>query len=119
VSFVVRLTKKGRPVGDVEIQWTLSKDGVPPAKSGKVKLNAEGSGIVTGQLDEPGFLQLRASFNSPEKTSTIALGGAAIDPLLIKPSMPVPDDFDEFWAAQKKTLDAVPVNARLTSVPSP
>ena len=30
-----------------------------------------------------------------------------------------PDDFDTFWAAQKKRLAAVPINPRLTSVPAP
>src|SRR5690606_6705908 len=44
------------------------------------------------------------------------LAGAGVDPLQIKPSMPVPDDFDAIWNAQKKRLAEVPMNARLTPV---
>jgi cephalosporin-C deacetylase-like acetyl esterase len=43
-----------------------------------------------------------------------ALAGAGVTPTEIKPSLPVPDDFDAFWAAQKKKLAAVPAKAKLT-----
>ena len=42
-----------------------------------------------------------------------------MDPLLIKPSLPVPDDFEAFWRAQKQKLAAVPLKAHLTPVTSP
>jgi len=118
VTFTIKLLLDKQPVDDAMVSWIISKDGVPPTTSGKAKL-AGGSAIVTGKLDEPGFLQCRASFAGPNKLVRFALGGAAIDPLQIKPSMPVPADFDEFWAAQKKKLAAVPVNPRLTPVKSP
>lgn len=118
VTFTIKLLLDKEPVNDAVANWTLSKDGVPPTTSGKVKL-AGGSATVTGKLDEPGFLQCRAVFAGPNKLVRIALGGAAIDPLQIKPSLPVPADFDAFWAAQKKKLATVPVNPRLTPVKSP
>ena len=117
VTFTIQLQLDKQPVNDADVNWTISKDSVPPTTSGKVKL-AGGCATVTGKLDEPGFLQCRAFFAGPNKLARMALGGAAIDPLQIKPSMPVPADFDEFWAAQKKKLAAVPVNARLTPVKS-
>lgn len=118
VSFKVELALDKQPVADAEVQWTLTKDGVPPTTSGKVKL-VNGSATVTGKLAEPGFLQCRATFTSAEKRAYTGLGGAGVAPLNLKPSQPVPDDFDAFWAAQKKQLAAVPVNARLTPVKSP
>lgn len=118
VTFKLELTLDKRPVPDAEVQWTINKDGVPPATSGKVRL-VNGTATVTGKLDEPGFLLCRATFTSAAKRAYTGLGGAGVDPLKIKPSLPVPDDFDAFWAAQKKQLAAVPVNARLTPVPSP
>lgn len=118
VTFKLELTLDKQPVADAEVQWTITKDGVPPATSGKVKL-VNGAATVTGKLDEPGFLLCRAAFTSAEKRAYISLGGAGIDPLKIKPSLPVPDDFDAFWAGQKKQLAAVPVNARLKPVTSP
>lgn len=115
VTFKVELTLDKKPVADAEVQWTITKDGVPPTTSGKVKL-ANGAATITGKLEEPGFLQCRATFTSAAKKAYSALGGAGIDPLKLKPSLPVPADFDTFWATQKKQLAAVPVNARLTPV---
>jgi cephalosporin-C deacetylase len=116
VTFTIQLKGGNDPV-DAELPWTLSKDGVPPIRTGNVKL-ANGSATVTGKLDEPGFLQCRVTYRIPGSTNLTATGGAGFDPLQIKPSLPVPDDFDAFWAAQKKQLAAVPVNARLISVTS-
>ena len=48
--------------------------------------------------------------------ATSATAAAAYDPLSIKASMPVPEDFDAFWAAQKEALSSVPMNARWTSI---
>jgi cephalosporin-C deacetylase-like acetyl esterase len=117
VLFQVKLLRDQQPVKDAEVEWTVSKDGWPPRTNGTLKL-ADGAGNVTGRLDEPGFLQCRVIFRPPAHDAISALGGAGIDPLQIKPSLPVPADFDEFWAAQKKKLAAVPVNPRLTPVKS-
>jgi cephalosporin-C deacetylase-like acetyl esterase len=116
VTFRVALTDAGKPL-DGDIEWTLTKDGVPPTKTGRATLK-NGEATVTGSLEEPGFLQLRATVQQGEKKLT-ALAGAAIDPLAIAPSAPAPADFDTFWAEQKRKLAAVPMNVRLTVVKAP
>ncbi|MDP3073654.1 MAG: acetylxylan esterase [Opitutaceae bacterium] len=120
VSFLISLTRDGQPV-DGPIRWILTKDGVAPRREGTGSLTA-GKFILRGRLDEPGFLQCRVTFQDhPEEDKSpglVALAGTAIDPLLIKPSLPVPDDFTAFWAAQKQKLALVPVNARVTPVPT-
>ena len=118
VTFTIKLQLDQQPVDGADVSWMITKDGVPPTTRGTVKL-AGGSATVTGKLNEPGFLLCRATFAEPNEHSRFALGGAAIDPLQIKPSLPAPADFDEFWTAQKKKLAAVPVNPRLTPVESP
>ena len=118
MAFKIRLLLDEQPVKDAEVQWTISKDGVPPTTSGQLKL-ADGTGTVPGQLDEPGFLQCRVTFQTPSKAKVNAVAGAGIDPLQIKPSLPVPEDFDAFWTEQKQKLARVPVNAKLTPVKSP
>jgi cephalosporin-C deacetylase len=118
VTFYVKLLLDQEPVKDAEVQWATSKDGVPPNKSGQLKLT-NGIGTVTGRLDEPGFLQCRVMFRTPSNRTLTAVGGAGVDPLQIKPSLPVPADFDAFWAAQKKKLDEVPINPMLAPVSSP
>jgi len=118
VSFQIKLLLDQKALDGAEVQWTLSKDGVPPTRSGRLKLD-HGNGTVTGQLEEPGFLQCQVTFGTPAGKTLRAVGGAGVDPLQIPPSLPVPEDFDAFWSAQKEKLAAVPVNPKLTPVKSP
>jgi len=118
VSFNIALLDQGKPMASGEVTYVLTKDGLPTGQQGKVSV-VDGKAMVQGKLAEPGFLQLRAAYRSdPKAVPVTALAGAGIDVEMIKPSAPVPDDFDAFWTAQKAKLAAVPVNARLTSVPS-
>jgi cephalosporin-C deacetylase len=114
VTFTIKLT----PQTDAVIPWSITKDGVDPTTNGKATLK-NGSATITGKLDEPGFLNCRIGFVTADKKSLKAAAGAAIDPLLIKPSMAPPDDFDAYWTAEKKKLAAVPMNARLSPQTSP
>ena len=87
---------------------------MPPIQKGILKL-VNGKASVTGQLDEPGFLLCQVTGKVDGKAVS-ALRGAGISPLLIKPSLPAPDDFDAFWRGQKKKLAAVPMNPQMTPV---
>ena len=93
-----------------EVTLVFSKDGVQPQPVKKVTLTG-GKLSLTDKLDEPGFLQLRATSGK-----ATAVAAAAYDPLQIKPSMPVPDDFDAFWTSQKAALAKVPLKSTLTPV---
>ncbi|MES2692220.1 MAG: acetylxylan esterase [Verrucomicrobiota bacterium] len=113
VTFIVKLTEQETgKAADGEIEWTTTKDGMPPTKSGKATLQ-NGEAKITGSLDEPGFLQLRATYQAG-KTKVTALAGAGIEPTAIKPSAPMPKDFAAFWVEKKKQLAAVPMKPRLT-----
>lgn len=111
-TFTIEATQNGKPVVDGKAVAVFSKDGVhsqPPQtlniRDGKVSL--------VGKLDEPGFLLLRVSSGKAS-----ALAAAGYDPLLLKPSMPVPEDFDAFWTSQKTELAKVPVKSTLNPVAS-
>ncbi len=117
IAFTIRLEQNGQPVTSGEIDWALTKDGLPPLRSGRSQVD-QGKVVVTGSLDEPGFLQCRATYLVDGKKVT-ALAGAAVSPLEIKPSQPPPADFRAFWDGKKKQLATVPVHARLTPVKSP
>lgn len=117
VTFSFSLTDNGKPVTDGEVKWTLSKDGFGSLSTGAAKLD-NGNISVTGKLDETGFLQCKVTYQPKDKPAVTALAGAAIDPLELKPSLPVPDDFDAFWAEQKKKLAAIPLKPTLTEVKS-
>jgi cephalosporin-C deacetylase-like acetyl esterase len=79
----------------------------------------QGQATVDGTLSEPGFLRCRITYTAVAGQKPLtALASAAFDPLKIAPSLPVPDDFDAFWAKQKARLAAVPMTPTLTPVPS-
>ena len=110
VTFTITVTQDGKPMADGKVTGVLSKDGVQPQPPQTLNVKA-GKATIIGKLDEPGFLLLRASSG---KASTLAAAG--YDPLQLKPSMPVPDDFDAFWAAQRAALAKVPMKSTLTPV---
>ncbi len=116
--FLVSLKQGKEAVTGVEVTYVLDKDGMPPSKTGRVKLE-EGTGTIEGTLGEPGFLKCRVIYTGKDKKQVTAMAGAGFDPLQLKPSLPVPEDFDAFWAAQKARLAAVPMQPTLTPVKSP
>ena len=118
VPFHIEVSHNGKAVESGDLDWVLLKDGLPLNLEGKASIQS-GKATVSGQLDEAGFLQLRATYRpSPTEKPIVALAGAGIDCEQIPPSLPVPDDFDAFWAAQKAELAKIPVAPRLTPVKS-
>lgn len=109
-TFLIDVMQDNKPLAEGKVTCVLSKDGWQPQPAQTVAVK-DGKAAVQGKLDEAGFLLVRVTSG---KTS--ALAGAGYDPLQIKPSMPVPDDFDQFWAAQKEALAKVPVKSTLTPV---
>ena len=114
VRFDLELTQGGQPVPQAQVACALSKDGVEPKRQETVTLQ-NGRGSFTATLDEPGFLLVRASLTG---SPVSALAGAGFSPERLQPSLPVPEDFDAFWDAQKTALAKVPAKATLTPVDS-
>lgn len=112
-TFTIEAVVDGKPVSDGQVTCVFSKDGWQPQPPQTVVLK-DGKGTITSKLDEPGFLLLRTSSGK-----TAVLAAAAYDPLQIKPSLPVPDDFDQFWTAQKAELAKVPLKSTMTPVQGP
>ncbi len=120
VVFDVSVTDEGRPANGM-IEWAIVKDGLPTDQKGKAEL-ANGKAVAEGSLKEPGFIQVRVTYRlgtAPKSPVFVGLGGAAIDPTEIKPSLAVPANFDAFWASMKKKLAAIPVDPKLVPVKSP
>ncbi len=119
VLFNVALTYKEQPVSNATVQLRISKDGLlPPMQKYDLPI-LNGAGVASGMLSEPGFLNGRVDFRVPDENRILSsFAGAAVDPLEIKPSLPPPDDFDSFWADQKKKLSDVPMNLKMTRIDS-
>lgn len=114
VTFTVTLGADSKIAPDSELHWSMSKDGVDPKTSGKVKLEG-GKGTITGKLGEPGFLLCRVS-SEPGGKGASSSWGVGVSPEKIGRSMPIPDDFDAFWKGQLAKLAEVPLNPVLTPV---
>ena len=66
---------------------------------------------VKAVLPHPGFV--RCSVSSFEKDSTPVLCGVGVDPEQLRPLLPEPPDFDEFWANTKAELAAIPADFKM------
>ncbi len=116
-EFVLTALKGGAPDDrELSVSGEITKDGVPMNRKFEGKLK-DGKFSVSAKLDEPGFLSCKMRVKVPsadggEKTAEL-LAGAAFSPLEIKPSAPVPDDFDEYWRRQREILSAIPMNVKL------
>lgn len=120
VHFLVSLKRDGAPVPAAEVSFTMGQEGMPLPQQGTIRIG-NGAGSLDGTLKQPGFLQCKVFYRTAPGAShaVAAVAGAGFDPLEIRPSLPVPGDFDAFWAAQKRRLAAVPMKPELTPVASP
>jgi len=109
-TFTIEASQDGKPLAEGKVVCVLSKDGVQPQPPQTLNVK-DGKVTLIGKLDEPGFLLLRATSGKAS-----ALAAAGYDPLQLKPSLLVPEDFDAFWAAQKAELAKVPMKSTLTPV---
>lgn len=118
VIFQVTLAPEITADGPREIHFVLSHDGADQLAQG-TWVTAGNSLSITGKLTAPGFLRCQVSCTGSGKTEFSALAATGIEPLRIKPSLPVPVDFDAYWRTQKQKLAEVPLKPVLTPVPSP
>jgi len=69
---------------------------------------------VTGRSS--GFLRCLVTFKSPQGKQSSGVAAVGFSPEKIGLSLPVPDDFDKFWAEQKRLLSEVAPAPKLTPV---
>ncbi len=116
-KFLITVTKDGEPLREGTVSYTVddfissSESGFP---AGKLALNGELAIPVTSE--DPGFLRCVANFTPLEGKTLRSTAGAGFSPLKIEPSLPVPDDFDAFWAEQKKKLAELPLEPAHTPI---
>ena len=118
VTFRIALVDGKKPVAGKELAYTITKDGFGDIAKGTVT-SANKPVEVKSKLDEPGFLRIDVTYAADATTKPVAAtGGAGVDPHLILPSLPVPDDFDAFWEKQKELLASNPAEPKFTKVES-
>jgi cephalosporin-C deacetylase len=108
VSFLIESSDPSLP----SVSAVVSEDGWNAQPAQTVALT-RGNGSLSVALTKPGFTLVRIT--APNTTAS-AMAAAACDPTEIKPSLPIPEDFDSFWAKQKTALAKVPVKFTLSPV---
>src|SRR5207302_7116284 len=101
--------------------YTIKRNGGEVVSSGTLDLTSGRARIETS-LAEPAMVLVEVKPPRPDSTfgnrSTGGPGrvllGAAVAPTTIQAAEPKPADFDAFWAAKLKQLEAIPMNAVVT-----
>jgi cephalosporin-C deacetylase len=117
ITWSVQADGSGVPVD--KVSYVVKRGGLTDIGTGTLDLTS-GAGTVTTTLDAPGtvMLVLTAKATQAGQKDLKALALAVVAPQQIKPSQPVPEDFDAFWQAKLEELAAVPANPQLQSMPS-
>lgn len=116
VDFEVRILKNGQLLADSEIRYQVGLEKMPPTNEGSLKLKDGTSTIKGGTLAQPGFLRCEV-WVEHQGVSYHDWGTAGFEPEGIKPTVKMPQDFDQFWTEAKDELAKVPIDASLTLVP--
>jgi cephalosporin-C deacetylase len=102
------------PAG-AKVRYQLTKDGW-----GDLGSEETDTGQVTASLNDAGVIRCEVmSAATTQPTTQPILAGAAIDPEMIAPSMPAPEDFNAFWERQKESVASEAAKSVVTAVKSP
>lgn len=121
-KFLITVSKGDEAVPNAAVKFVVDdflKSGQAAGLPAGSVTTTEQPGVVTVTGKQPGFFQCHVSFEAPDGKKLQAVAGAGFSPTKIGLSLPVPDDFDTFWAEQKKQLAAVPLEPQLTRVDAP
>lgn len=119
-TFTIQVWKGKEPLqGEGTLSWTVD-DFLPGEPSLQGESTPDGQPVtLTTTMSKPGFLRCRASWQPKDGKPVRAAVGAGFSPQQIPLSLPVPDDFDEYWDEQKRQLAKIPLQPELTAVESP
>lgn len=102
------------PMTTGEFDWSLTDDGVKPIASGKGQL-AEQPTVIKGTLPTPGILRLTITRVDGKGMWLVPIG-AGYEAEKIQPTCVEPDDFVQYWEAQKAIVRAIPADVQLDKV---
>lgn len=122
---VTRATGGETPFGGRRFTYTIRTNNDAVIRSGVLDLSP-GFTTIDAKIDEPAMLYAEVvatefeDAGTPPAQKVVAKYhlGAAVAAWKLKPSVPRPADFDDFWDAKLKALSEVPVNPMLTPTPT-
>jgi len=117
VRFHIVAVQDGHALASGKVHVRVGPEGITPKLDETLELNSNGLTVDGGTMTEPGFLRCTATFERNGKTYR-GLATAAFEPESIKPTQTDPPDFDQFWAAGKAELAKLPIDAKVTPLPT-
>ncbi len=112
VKFIITVTQYDKPLQSGEVSYLYGKEKLERER-GTVALKNGKAIVETDGLSEPGFLRLTATVKEGDKAYK-ATATAGISPLDIKPTIEMPEDFDQFWDGTLAALAKVKMNPVVT-----
>ncbi|HIM29731.1 MAG TPA: acetylxylan esterase [Planctomycetes bacterium] len=118
-KFIVTVTKGGETVSAGEVLYIIddflaAADSESDFPKGTIEVDDKNG--ISATSSQPGFLRCRVTFQTPDKKVLRATAAAGFSPNKISPSLPVPDDFDQFWKQQKAELAKVALEPKLKTI---
>jgi len=119
ISFYPTLVSGGanRKVYQGIIRWKLERNAEQVVSRGEIPAASYSQG-VTFHSDAPGYFKGTFEAFLDGKSVAEKQIGVLVAPELLRPALPVPDDFGPFWEKQLKKLQSIPVSAKLTPLDS-
>ncbi len=109
-------SKGAETIPNIDVKWEISHGGAETTKDRPTTKLVDGKSELIVTSDKAGILLCKAYVNLPGMKKSCVVTGVAFDPFEIQPSLPVPDDFDTYWAAQKKILKDIPMNIKIKEI---
>jgi hypothetical protein len=116
VTFTISVLKSGNPVKKVNLKYEIRPEKMDIIKTDEITLETGKISIEAGTMKTPGFLRCWAYATVDGKKYT-GHATAGFDPLNIKPTTTLPDDFSTFWDQAKQEASEIPLDAKMTLLP--
>ena len=113
VSFYGTLLDASRRVLGATIKWRIERNASELVAVGEYPSDSYLSG-ASFKAEKNGWYRCTFDAYLDGKWVAVTSIGALVAPKTIKPTLPVPADFDEFWQRQRERVDAIPINLQLT-----
>jgi cephalosporin-C deacetylase-like acetyl esterase len=117
VKFTISVMRFGIALKNVPLSYQIWPERMAPVIKDSQMVKESSITINGGSMSVPGFLRCIAKtvVDGKEYEGVTTVG---IDPLKIQPVINYPSDFTDFWNNAKQELSKIPIDARVTLMPS-
>ncbi len=107
---------QGVALENATIHYEISEDLMPAHNKDSIKLNGREATINLGTMKKPGYLRMRATCTIDGKTYS-AMSTVGFSPEKLKPTVKMPDDFQQFWSSNLEKLQNIDLKPTMELLP--